>query len=174
MKIKNLLSLVLTITSFVVSASAFAENVSYKAPELNGKITVVTNNLELTDWQAVMSCHFDYKGSRKESVRTPQTFVKKIGKNEYSLTSKKGSLTEFMIPNWRLLTCAYKLILIGKNTDTQRSTFGEIYLLGQEHGEMDQEDLKAMQNRDYVAKVLAEKTRDLRLAIAPEGGIVAE
>ena len=174
MKTKNLLSLVLTTLLLVTSTSAFAEGVSIKSPELNGKITIVTANLDLTDWQAIMSCHFDYKGSRKESVRYPQTFVKKISHNEYSLSVKKGSLSEYFLPGWKLLTCAYKLILLGKNTDTQRSIYGEIFFLGQEHGEMDIEELKEMQNKDYVAKVLTEKTHDLKLAIAPEGGIIAE
>lgn len=174
MKTKNLLSLVLTTLLLLASAPSFAENVWFKAPELNGKITITSGNLDLSDWQAVMSCHFDLKGTRKETIRYPQTFVKKIGRNEYSLAVKKGSLSEYFLPGWRLLTCAYKLILIGKNTDTQRSTFGEIYLIGQEHGEMDADELKYIQNKDYVSKVLTDKTHDLKLAIAVEGGIIAE
>lgn len=169
MKTQNIiLSLLFLLASFELKADI----VSVKAPEINGKIRV-SSNLVLTDWQAVMSCHFDHKGVRKESIRYPQTILKKISNDEYSLFVKKGSLSE-MLPNWRLLTCAYKMILIGKNTDLSRSILGEIYFLGQEHGEMDAEELKDMQNKEYVAKVLTDKTRDLRLVIAPEGGIVTE
>ena len=163
--------LVFSILSLMISNTAFADNVFVKTPELKGKISV-PSNLLLTDWQTIMSCHFDYKGSRKESIRYPQTILKNIGNNEYSLFVKKGSLSE-MLPKWRLLTCAYKLLLIGKNSDqNNRSIMGEIYLLGQEHGEMSADELKDMQNKLYVAKILADKTEDLQLAIAPEGGIV--
>lgn len=158
----------------LITSSAFADIVRVKAPEINGKVILISTNLHLTDWQAVMSCHFDYKGSRKESIRYPQTIIRKIANttDEYSLFIKKGSLSEYL-PNWKLLTCAYKIILLGKNTDMDRTIMGEIYLLGQEHGQMDAEELKDMQNANYVSKVLEDKTRELKLNITA-GGIVAE
>ncbi|MBY0413218.1 MAG: hypothetical protein K2Q18_03590 [Bdellovibrionales bacterium] len=172
MKTKTLITLCLTFIT--LSTTAFADNVKVVAPALEGKVTITTPNLTLTDWQAVMSCHFDYKGSRKESVRYPQTFVKKTeNETEFSISAKKGSLTEYL-PGWRLLTCAYKLILLGKDTDSNKAVFGEIYLLGQEFGEMDPIDLKDMQNKDFVAKVLTDKFKELKLGIATTGGIVLE
>lgn len=172
MKTKFVIKSLITTSTLFLSLSVFAENVFFKSPEVNGKIHV-SDNLVMTDWQAVMSCHFDYKGSRKGSTRYPQTFLKKISANEYSLTVRKGSLTE-TLPRWRLLTCAYKMILIGKNTDSDKSVLGEIYLMGQEHGEMEAQELKDMQNKEFVGRALADKTRDLRLTILPEGGIVTE
>lgn len=157
----------------ILSTQAFAEIVSVKSPELNGKITV-SSNLVLTDWQTIMSCHFDYKGSRKESLRYLQTILKNTEINEYSIKIKKGSLSE-ALPKWKLLTCAYKLLFIGKNMDQNgRNIMGEIYLLGQEHGEMTTDELQHMQNKNFVAKYLADKVEDLKLTISPEGGIVAE
>lgn len=157
----------------LITSTAFAEIVSVKTPELNGKVSV-SSNLILTDWQTIMSCHFDYKGSRKESVRYLQTILKNTDVNEFSINIKKGSLSE-ALPKWRLLTCAYKLLFIGKNMDLNgRSVMGEIYLLGQEHGEMSIDELKHMQNKNFVAKYLADKVEDLKLTIAPEGGIVAD
>jgi len=152
------------------TSQSFADIVRFKAPEVNGAIKA--HGINLTDWQAVMSCHFNYKGSRKESIRYPQTWIKKTGPNDYSLKIKKGSLSEFL-PGWRLLTCAYKLILIGKK-EQNKTAFGEIYLLGQEHGEMDEIDLKDMQNKSWVKKVLAEKTELLELMISENGGITSE
>ena len=162
------LRLSLLLIAFCLS-TAYADVVSFKAPEVNDKIRV-SKNLILTDWQAVMSCHFDVKGVRKESIRYPQTILKKTATDEYSLFVKKGSLSE-MLPGWRLLTCAYKIILIGKNTELERSIMGELYLLGQESGEMDSNDLKDIQNKEFVAKVIADKTREISLVISPEGGI---
>lgn len=162
--------LVLAVIS-LLSTQTFAENVFFKTSEVNGKITAA--GINLTDWQAVMSCHFDYKGSRKESIRYPQTWIKKLNETEYSLKVTKGSLSEFAIPGWRLLTCAYKLILIGKR-DQNKTSFGEIYLIGQEHGEMDPQDLKDMQNKVWVDKVLADKTSNLELFISDDGGITSE
>ena len=164
------LKLLLPLFVFCLALNAQADIVSFKTPEINGKIRT-DDNLVLTDWQVIMSCHFDVKGVRKESVRYPHTILKKISGNQYSLYVKKGSLSE-MLPGWKLLTCAYKLLLIGKNLDLDKNLMGEIYLLGQEFGEMDPEDLKDIQNREYVEKVLTDKTRELSLTIT-EGGIVS-
>lgn len=172
MKTKSIIFSTLIIT--LVSFNAFADSVVIKAPEINGKVILNSENLKLTDWQAVMSCHFDYKGDRKESIRYPQTIIRKIEntKNEYSLFIKKGSLSEFL-PNWKLLTCAYKMILLGKNTDLNKTVMGEIYLLGQEHGQMDESELSNMKDREFVAKVLEDKTRALNLSLI-DGVILAE
>lgn len=157
----------------LICNSAFADIVSVKSPELSGKVTV-TSNLVLTEWQTIMSCHFDYKGSRKESVRYLQTNLKNTEINEYSMTIKKGSLSE-ALPNWRLLTCAYKILFLGKNMDLSgRAIMGEIFLLGQENGEMSADELKHMQNKNFVAKYLADKVEDMKLTISSEGLIVAE
>lgn len=167
-------TLIIAALSILISLPAYADIVRVKAPEINGKVIITSPNLHLTDWQAVMSCHFDYKGSRKESIRYPHTIIRKIANtnDEYTLFIKKGSLSE-MLPNWKLLTCAYKIILLGKNTDMDRTIMGEIYLMGQEHGQMDAEELKDMQNSSYVAKVLEDKTRELKLNITA-GEILAE
>lgn len=149
---------------------AFGAIVSFKTPEING--TIAAPSLRLTDWQAVMSCHFDHNGSRKESIRYPQTWIRPASGDNYSLKIKKGSLSE-MLPGWRLLTCAYKLLLIGKDP-SGKTAFGEIYLLGQEHGEMDEIDLDDLQNREWAAKVLTDKTSHLKLSIDTNGGIVSE
>ena len=171
MKIKII---IIAVILTIFSAGVYADIVRVKTPEINGKILILSENLLLTDWQAVISCHFDYKGSRKESIRYPHTIIRKIADttNEYSLDIKKSSLSEYL-PNWKLLTCAYKIILLGKNTNLNKTIMGEIYLLGQEHGQMDVEDLKDMQDSNYVAKVLEDKTHELKLNISA-GVIVAE
>ena len=170
MKTKNLLKLILLFT--ILTTQAFADNISIKTPELNGKIIFQAVNFKLTDWQAVMSCHFDYKGSRKGVLRYPQTFVQAEAPNEYIIRIKKGSLSE-ILPGWDLLTCAYKLILIGRDTVTNKSLFGEIFLLGQEHGQMEMEDIRDFENKEYVTKALGDKLNDLKLQ-AYEGQILAE
>jgi hypothetical protein len=172
MKTKNILQLVL-FSSLLAPMVSRADNVSMKTPELSGLVTFHGSNMKLTDWQAVMRCHFDYKGSRKESIRYPQTFMKDLGNEAYSISVKKGSLSEFL-PTWRLLTCAYKLILIAKNTETGKNAFGEIYLAGQEHGEMDPEELKVMEDQTMLAEILKEKLHDLRVTVNSEGGIILE
>lgn len=156
---------------FAFSSGLLAETVRYKAPVINGKL--IANNIEMTDWQAVMSCHFNYQGRRKESIRYPQTFLTEHVGNSYTLRIKAGSLSEFL-PNWELLTCAYKLILIGKNTITHQSAFGEIYLLGKESGVMSESELQSMQDINQVTKALNEKTRELVITNGKDGGIVED
>lgn len=164
-KLTFLFTLLLTINA------AHADNVRVKAPAINGKL--VANNIEMTDWQAVMSCHFNYQGSRKESIRYPQTFLNKIEGNTYSLRIKAGSLSE-LLPHWELLTCAYKLILIGKNITTHQVAFGEIYLMGKETGVMSESELQAMQDVNQVTKVLNDKTKELVITYGKDGGIVED
>ncbi len=150
---------------------AFADYVRVKAPLLNGKL--IANNLEMTDWQAVMSCHFNVQGSRKESIRYPQTFLTKLDGHAYALKVKAGSLSE-LLPNWELLTCAYKLILIGKNSTTHQLAFGEIFLVGKESGVMSEGELQSMQDPIQLAKILNERTKELVIAYGKDGGIVED
>lgn len=153
------------------TSTLLADTVRFKTPAVNGKL--IANNIEMTDWQTVMSCHFNYHGSRKESIRYPQTWLKKLDNGAYSLKVKAGSLSE-MLPNWELLTCAYKLILIGKNASTHQLAFGEIYLMGKESGVMSESELQAMMDINQVTKVLAERTRELTVGFGKDGGIVEE
>lgn len=160
-----------TLVFTLFSTTAIAESVRFKAPALTGKL--IANNIEMTDWQTVMSCHFNYRGQRKESIRYPQTFLTAHNGSGYTLKIKAGSLSEFL-PNWELLTCAYKLILIGKNITTRQLSFGEIYLLGKENGVMSESELQAMQDINLVTKLLNEKTRELVITNGKDGGIVEE
>ena len=152
-------------------SNAFADNVRFRAPSINGKL--IAENIEMTDWQTVMSCHFNYRGQRKESIRYPQTWLKKIDANTYSLKIKAGSLTE-ILPHFELLTCAYKLILIGKNQTTHQLSFGEIYLLGKESGVMSESELQSMQELSTVSKLLNERAKELTVTNGKDGGIVEE
>jgi hypothetical protein len=162
--------LTILFTLLLVSV-AHADIVRVKTPAINGKL--VANNLEMTDWQAVISCHFNYQGSRKESIRYPQTFLTKQEGSNYTLKIKAGSLSE-ILPHWELLTCAYKLILIGKNITTHQIAFGEIFLMGKESGVMSDSELQAMQDVNQVTKVLNDKTKELVITYGKDGGIVED
>jgi hypothetical protein len=168
MKIKTIL---FTLVFLSFSSILKAENVRFKTPAIDGKL--IANNIEVTDWQAVMSCHFNFKGQRKESIRYPQTFLVKQNSSTYTLKIKAGSLSEFL-PGWDLLTCAYKLLFIGKNITTHQLAFGEIFLLGKESGEMSESELKSMQDYSMVSKILSEKTKDLTISNGKDGGIVQD
>jgi hypothetical protein len=171
-KITSFFTLVLVSILFSATIhSAHADIVRFRAPALNGKITA--NNLELTDWQAVMSCHFNYQGSRKESIRYPQTILKKLDGNSYSIKVKAGTLNE-MLPHWELLTCAYKLIVIGKNALTRQVAFGEIFLMGKESGVMSESELQVLMDVNQVTKILSDKTKELVLTYGKDGGIVED
>lgn len=162
--------LTILFTLLLVSV-AHADIVRIKTPAINGKL--VANNLEMTDWQAVISCHFNYQGSRKESIRYPQTFLTKLEGSNYTLKIKAGSLSE-MLPHWELLTCAYKIIFIGKNITTHQIAFGEIFLMGKESGVMSESELQAMQDANQVTKVLNDRTKELVITYGKDGGIVED
>ncbi len=150
--------------------SAWAENVHFKSAPVDGQ--VLTGSLKLTDAQAVMSCHFDFRGSRKKSVRYPQTFLHEESAGQFSLKVRAGSLVEIGLPGFHLLSCSYKLILIGVDTKNNRSAFGDVFLLGQESGTMNEDELKDIQNPAVVSKVLAAKMKDLVLSVGEDGVIV--
>lgn len=153
------------------SSKLHAESIRFKTPALQGKL--IANNIELTDWQTVMSCHFNYRGQRKESIRYPQTILNNHEGSSYALKIKAGSLSE-ALPNWELLTCAYKLILIGKNITTHQLAFGEIFLMGRENGVMSESELQVIRDLHLVSKILNERTRELVITSGKDGGIVEE
>ena len=154
-----------------LSGNVWADYVRFRAPAINGKL--VASNIEMTDWQTVMSCHINSQGSRKELLRYPQTWLKKIDNGVYSLKVRSVSLSENH-PHGDLLTCAYKLILIGKNTSNHQLAFGEIYLMGKETGVMNESELQSMMDFNQVTKNLTEKARELTVGFGKDGGIVEE
>ncbi len=168
MKLKISLFILLLLS---LATDLLADTLRFRSPAINGKLTAI--NIEMTDWQAVLVCHFNYKGSRKQSIRYPQTFLTNHEASSYNLRIKAGSLTE-IFPDLEPLTCAYKLILIGKNLLTHQTTFGEIILLGKETGIMNESELQVMQDLNQVTKILNDKTRELIVTNGKEGGIVEE
>lgn len=148
-----------------------ADAVKFKTPAINGKL--IANNITMTDWQTVMSCRFNYQGTKKELIRHPQTILKKIEGSTYSLKIKASSLDEIH-SRWDLLTCSYKLILIGKNITTHQLAFGEILLMGKESGVMSESELQVMMDINQVTKILSERTRELTVTFGKDGGIVED
>lgn len=160
-----------TLVLFAFSLNIHAETVHFKTPAISGKL--LANNIELTDWQTVMSCHFNSRGQKKESIRYPQTTLTKREGSIYSLKINIGLLNK-SLPNWELQNCSYKLILIGKNISTHQLAFGEIYLLGKDVGVMSQSELQSLQDIHQVTKSLNYKTRELTITNGKDGGIVEE
>ena len=150
---------------------AYAETIKVKASAINGKL--IANNLEMTDWQTVLSCHFNNRGIQKEFTRHPLTSLTKLEGNTYSLKIKVSSLIE-TLPHSELQTCAYKLILIGKNSITHQIAFGEIFLMGRETGVMSESELQVMQDVNQLTKILADKTKELVITYGKDGGIVED
>lgn len=150
---------------------AQADVVKIKIPTINGKLTA--NNLEMTDWQTVLSCAFNNQGTRKSFIRYPQTHLTKIEGNTYSLKIKASTLTESH-PHSDLLSCGYKLILIGKNMATHQLAFGEVLLIGKETGVMSESELQVMQDSNQIAKQLNDKTKDLVISYGKDGGIIED
>ncbi len=151
-----------------VQPKAFAENVRIKTPSIKGKL--LAYNLEMTDWQTVISCHFSFQEQIKEFNRYPETTLKKINSNIYSLNIKAGLLSEMML-HFELINCSYKLIVIGKNQITHQLAFGEILLMGKDTGIMSESELQMMQDPIQVTKILTERTKNLAVTFGKEGGI---
>ena len=151
--------------------SSYADTVKFKAPALKGKI--IANNLELTDWQTVMHCHFNNRGIKKEFLRYPSTQLRRIETQAYLLKIKPMSLFK-NLPHADLIRCSYKLTLIGKNLLTRQLAFGEIVLLGRENGTMSESELQTLQDSSTLSKILNEKIREITITFGKEGGIVEE
>jgi hypothetical protein len=153
------------------STSVCAETLKFKVPALNGKLN--TTNLELTDLQSVINCHFNFQGNRKQIIRYPQTDVKKLEGSLYSLKIKSATIGD-SLPHLDLLTCAYKLIVIGKNKISHQPAYGEIFLIGKETGTMSDSELQTILDFNQLTKVLNEKTKELTITYGKDGGIGEE
>lgn len=167
----NLKTILFALVLSAFAPNLLAETARFKAPAIHGKL--IANNIEMTDWQSVMSCHFNHRGQRKELVRYPQTFLSNHEASSYTLKIKAALLSEFP-SNWEVIACSYKLILIGKNITTHQLAYGEIYLLGREAGTMSESELQIILDIHQVTKLLSEKTKELVITSGKDGGIVEE
>jgi hypothetical protein len=161
------LTILFAMTIFAYNLSA--EIIHFRAPALVGKIN--SELIDLTDWQAVMTCHYLLGGKNQEVMKYPLTLLKKIDVSNYSVSIKAMSLFE-ALPNLDLQNCAYKMILIGKNKTTHQTAFGEIFLIGTDRGKMTEKELEIIQNKDQLAKILNEKIKDISITYGNEGGII--
>ncbi|MBP9681716.1 MAG: hypothetical protein KBD76_09950 [Bacteriovorax sp.] len=148
--------------------SAHAGSLKFKTPPIHAKIN--STNLELTDLQTVISCHFNYQGARKQVIRYPQTELIKEEGPFYSLKIKAATLGE-SLPRLDLLTCAYKLIVIGKNKTTHQPSYGELFLAGKETGHMSDSELQTILDPTQLTKILNERIKDLIISNGKDGGI---
>lgn len=151
------------------SFSLKAEIIHFRSPAFSGKIQ--SESIELTDWQTAMSCRYSIKDKVSEISRFPQTTIKKIDSNNYTLTIKAMNLFEAQ-QNLELLSCSYKLILVGKNKMNHQTSFGEINLMGQDSGKMTEKELDLIQNKDHFTRVINDKIKDLVISFGSDGGIV--
>lgn len=156
--------------ALVLTSNLYAEALRFKAPAINGKL--IANNLQMTDWQTVMSCSYHSQGVKKTLFRYPHTVLKKLDALTYSLKIRPVSMRE--LPHLDLINCSYKLTLIGKNLNTHQLAFGEILLLGKESGVMSESELQAMMEINQVTKTLNEKTKELAITYGKDGGIVED
>lgn len=150
---------------------AFADLIKFQTPKLTGKIS--SENIELTDWQAVLNCHFQINGKNQDSSKYPFTQLKKVEDNQYELTIKAANLIE-ALPNLEMQNCHFKLILIGKLYSTRQTLFGEIILFGQDQGKMSDKEIEIINNKSILAKILQEKVKDLKISTGADGGIVLD
>ncbi len=160
-----------TIIIMLLSQSIWAEIIKFQTPKLNGKL--ISENIELTDWQAVLNCHFQLNGKNQESSKYPLTQFKKLDDNQYDISIKAANLIE-VLPNLEIQNCHYKLILIGKLYSTRQTLFGEIILFGQDQGKMSDKDLEILNNKNVLARILQEKFKEIKISAGVDGGIVLD
>lgn len=156
---------------YCITPPALAGIIHFKAPSISGKIT--TENLHLTDWRAVMTCHYSLAGKQLDAVKYPQTNIKKIEDHTYSINIKGQAIFE-AAPNLELQNCIYKLLFIGKNKSSHQVSYGEVILAGTEKRKLNEQELSFLQNKENLGKVLSEKIKDLTLANGAEGGIISK
>jgi hypothetical protein len=161
------LTILFCLVLFTINAQA--EIIKFRAPALSGKINSET--IDLTDWQAVMICHFNLGGKAQESMKYPLTQMKKIDESNYLINVKAMNLIE-ALPSLEITNCAYKLILIGKLGQTRQNLFGEIYLYGTEQRKMTEKEIEVIQNKELLSKTLNERIKELSITTGPDGGII--
>ncbi len=164
-------NVIFTLFVVMLSHSLWADIIKFQTPKLNGKL--ISENIELTDWQAVLNCRFLLNGKNQESSKYPYTLLKKIDDNQYEISIKAANLIE-VLPNLEIQNCHLKLILIGKLYSTRQTLFGEIILFGQDQGKMSEKDLEILNNKNLLAKILQEKIKEIKISTGADGGIVLD
>lgn len=165
--------LIISTILVILTTSAHADMIRFRTTNFVGKATA--EQIELTDWQSVMICHYNLGNKTQEVMKYPSTFFKKTlgDENSYSIQIKSMSLTE-LLPNIDIINCAYKLILIGKNTINRQNVFGEVYLFGTEQRKMTDKEIELINNKELLSKMIESRLKDLVLTIGNDGGIIAK
>lgn len=159
--------LILTFTFLMISSveAAFIR-LSYNA--LEGEVHTV--GLEVTEIQPKLKCHFQRRSRGSDMLRRryPNGQIERVATDNYMLNIKSSSLTEWL-PGFDTLSCAYVLIVLGRD-EQNRSVLGDIVLLGQTWGQMPDSELEFMKDSEEAHRYLQKRLSPLRLKIGNEDG----
>ncbi len=155
--------LIISFLILFLSQSSFAENVKIKAKAHNGEI--ITHGFKLDLMQGELLCRFysEKLGVQKVRRRYMQMLSKENSPGHYSFKVKKISLTEWL-PTFEIKNCAYKFIILGKN-EKDRTFLGDVVLAGQEHVDMSIEDIRQMEDRQWLHQRISSEISPLELII---------
>lgn len=160
---KNL-AIVLTL---IFAQSVFADSMRIQTPAYQK--TIHTNGVTITDLQPKLRCHFVHskRGVNKFARRYIFAHTKAIDSDDseiqrYKVVSKRGKLWT-ALPGFEVQSCAYVLIVMGRDKHTNRSLIGDIVLIGQMQGKMTTEELNMFKDKQYIANYLNKRLDDMVL-----------
>lgn len=155
-------------TCLIFSTSLMAERMKFQTPAYQ-KI-IHTSDVTITDLQPKLRCHFKNpktgvnKFSRKYIYAQVQSMDPDSSElQRYKVVSKRGNFFD-MLPGFEVQSCAYVLVVIGKDKRTGQSIMGDIVLMGQMNGKMTREELNMLKDRSYVANHLNKRLEEMVLA----------
>lgn len=159
------------IFALLFSLPTFASGLTIKTPAFND--TFLVSDLNLEQIQPKLRCHLynEKTGVNKIFRKYIHSSLKKTmtsqGATEYKIISKRGSLWNYL-PGFEIQSCAYVLIVMGKQTYTGKSLMGDIVLMGQLKGRMSDEELSLLNDKKYVAMHLKKRIQDMHLMIGQD------
>ena len=160
------MKLLLTLALFL-SSQVFADSINFQTPAYQKTIHV--NGITISEVQPKLTCHFKNKKTGVDKISRKYIYAQlksldsdNVEIQRYKLISKRGILLE-RIPRFDIQSCAYVLIIIGKEKINGKSIMGDIVLIGQLRGRMGQEEINLFQDKSYVAKHLKKRLADMVL-----------
>lgn len=147
---------ILLVLGILFTSPLFAENVKLKFSAIDSELK--SEGLKIEQIQAKLRCHFVRTRDGGNFVSRRYPFTQYM---DGQIKVKKSSLTEWL-PGMELRSCAYVLIVTGKD-DEGKPMLGDIILMGKMRGDMSDDELRWMQDREEADVYLKKRLEDIIL-----------
>ncbi len=135
----------------VLSGSTFAESIRYHTDEIKG--VFFSSSLIIEQAQAQMGCILMNKDGNIIDTRvSPFTKVVKSSEAIFNVSVKAGKYFE-MLPGYKVQTCFYKFIILGK-TKLGKAFIRDVVVFGSDETTISEDEIEIFRNKVLITETI--------------------